>query len=359
MDRWAQNAPPLGRDERAVGKLTQHLLGDDIEFNVTRALSLFRFLATHANVPARTLRTQIVDDAGKPLFTERDIQDMLETLKKYKDSAYVRRITQQTGGSSAGSAPLGSAPLGSAAPVDPTRSKFWDAFIRKLSHSAQSYLPEVCSGWAWYLFMLYNLEQSELFGPFLSTALDTVTLSLPVLSDLAGNVVEQLAMLAPIPYAGLAGQVFAYMIGLVFLLFALFLNMSRRHFGSAFKVSLEMIPLFGDLLVEAAQNFETGAERFLANRQRLVQSLQRVSPSTGAFVDYYVPTLEIRPPTPAPEWSINTLKANVARHVAKRVDELTPKLPQVPPVLTAVATAATAGGGSRRKTRRTVRRRRQ
>ena len=90
------------------------------------------------------------------------------------------------------------------------------------------------------------------------------------------------------------GEIAGYIIGTLFLLFAIMLNMNRKHFGSAFKVSLELIPMFGDILAEAATNLEVAMERAMASRERMLGSLKTVSPTAYAAADYYVPSVNIK-----------------------------------------------------------------
>jgi hypothetical protein len=126
------------------------------------------------------------------------------------------------------------------------------------------------------------------------------------MSDLASTGIESLFMLLPVPYAALIGEIVGYVVGTLFLLFAIMLNTNRKHFGSAFKVSLELIPMFGDILAEAATNFEVAMERALASRERILSSLKTVSPTAYATADYYVPSVNLKTGTPPDIFSRNT-----------------------------------------------------
>ncbi len=289
MNTWKSESLNFNSGEKDVMKVTSFILPKlpGIEKNVGKAFNLYRFLAMHLHTPAHELVNQITEN-GKPLFTAENIADMQAVIQTHKDTPYFKKITGQRGGG----APIAGAP----AAADPTRSKFWDKLIRKMSHTIGSFVPigELCRNWEFYIFFLYSLEQFEMIGPFVSMALDSVTLSLPVMSDLASTGVESLFMLLPIPYAALIGEIAGYIIGTLFLLFAIMLNMNRKHFGSAFKVSLELIPMFGDILAEAATNLEVAMERATASRERMLKSLKTLSPTAYAAADYYVPSVNIK-----------------------------------------------------------------
>jgi hypothetical protein len=271
-------------------------------------ISLYQFLLQNRNVPPAQLRLRITE-GGKPIFSESELRSILETVRSQKNSKFARWLLQNSvGGALAAAA--------EPAPLDPSRNKFWDKFMRRFVGDTGKQFPPSWNGLFWYMAILYHLEQMDIVGPVISTALDTITLSLPVLADLASEVVEKMSMLAPLPYAGLAGQALGYAIGLFFVGVAVMLNVSRKHFGSAFKAGLEGMPVFGDVLAEGAQSFETGAERYLQNRQRLLASVDKVSPSAEDFLDYYAPDLE-KKTGPAPPWDEVKIKRNVMDYVAR------------------------------------------
>lgn len=310
MNTWKSENLKFNGGEKDFMKVTQFILPrvPGIESNVGKAFNLYRFLATHLHTPAADLVDKITEN-GKPLFTETDIADMQAVIATHVDTPYFKQITGrgQRGGGAAAAAPA-AVVGGPAAIIDPTRSKFWDKLIRKMTHTIGGFLPiaELCKNWEFYVFFLYSLEQFEMIGPFVSMALDSITLSLPVLSDLASTGIESMFMLLPIPYAALIGEVVGYIVGTLFLLFAIMLNTNRKHFGSAFKVSLELIPMFGDILAEAAVNFEVAMERAMASRERMLGSLKTLSPTAYAAADYYVPSVNIKNGTPPDIFSRNT-----------------------------------------------------
>ena len=321
-EQWNAQDPQLNAQEDSIGKLTNHILGSKfpgIDGDVTRAFSLFRFLVTHRTQPVSELRKAIVDN-GAPMFSEEDLESMLESVNNHLNNPYVQRLLKGDGGRQTGrragrqAGRQAARQAGGNVPTeDHTRNKFWDKAIHKIASTIGQHLPPLCDGWIYYIFMLHSLEKMDPVGPFISTALDTVTLSLPVLSDITSVTVSELIGLLPIPYAGIAGDVVGYMLGVLFLLFAITMNMSRKHFGSAFKVSLELFPIIGDIMAEAAVSFEVGAERYLINQDRMLKPLQPISPTAYRILDYYKPSVEPQV-GPAPNWNFDKVKSEVVQY---------------------------------------------
>jgi hypothetical protein len=280
MSHWDTRHPIRTVDANRASNLANHILGNKfkgINDDVGRVFSLYNFLVNHRHVPASKLREQITEN-GKPLFSTADLESIQQTIASHMNTPYVRQL--QSGGAHSLDA-------------DPSRSKFWDRAIRKIMHPVTKRIPPSWDGILWYTFILYSLEQNSLIGPFLSTALDTITLSLPVLAELVSGAATELISLVPIPYAGKLGGVIGYVFSLIFVFFAVFMNMSRKHFGSAFKVSLEAVPILGDVLAEGSQMFETGAERYLQNRGRILKAVGTVSPTAERIANYYSPSNSI------------------------------------------------------------------
>ena len=301
---WRLSDPVTSNADVRMDRLVQGIFGSrfpHIDVNVTKALSLYGYLANHINESAEELSKQILDQSGNPLFSTQDIRDIQKILEQHKNTSFFRRVT----GKQSGGDPLDS---------DPSRSKFYDKLIRKIAYPITSIIPSSLDGLFWYVFLIYNLEQMENIGPFIATAMDTITLTLPIMAEIASEGAEKLVSLAPIPYAGFAGEILGYALSLLFVLFAVSLNIGRKHFGSAFKVSLEAIPVFGDMLMDAAVNFETGAERFLINRNKLLKPVDKISPSLYDNLDYYVPDVKIHETAPPP-LSYNVIKKDVSKYV--------------------------------------------
>lgn len=360
---WNSNSPIKSEFLNRIGKLTNYVFGNkfnDVNENVTRALSLYNFLLVNRNTPVHELRLRVLEK-GHPIFSQSELEDIMKIIHRHAGLPFAKKILGMSGGAVVQT-------VVSKPEDDPSRSKFWDKFIKKLAHPLTSRIPKEFDGLLWYMFILYNLEQLDFVGPFISTALDSITLSLPVVADLIQEGTEKLLILAPIPYAGLAGEIIGYAISLVFLMFAIFVNLGRKHFGSAFKVSLEAIPIFGDVIAEASEKFEIASERYMQGRKRMIASFDKYSPHTANVIEYWSPSTNITTGPPV-YWSSSEAKKNL---VKKAVDELglenamsIMKAPSAPPAdpepvrsaepvenLKSSSVSNSKKGGKRRKTRK-------
>ena len=298
---WHGENLKLDNNEKQIMKLTSFLIPKvpGIEQNVVKAFNLYRFFQNHLDTSPNVLARKITVQ-GLPLFNSKEISEIQNTIRR-------QSVVQSGGGTDVGS-------------TDTTRQKFWDNIIHKLTHTIGSLIPfgEICKNWEFYIFFLYALEQMEFIGPFVSTALDSITLSLPVLSDLTADGVQTLFMLLPIPYAGLVGDIAGFVIGTLFILFAVMLNINRKYFGSAFKVSLELIPMFGDILAEAATNFEVAMERAMARRAKILDSIKPISPTMYSFGEYYIPSDQIHNWSPPQLDSIKNIGNELQQYAQRR-----------------------------------------
>ena len=298
MEKWNYLKPDYSEDELRLGRFTNYLLGEKfpgIDVNIQKTFSLYRFLNNHASWSAPNLHQAVVI-GNKPMFSLADMNSMRTTMRK---------------------GTIGGATVVSAKPatkeIDETRNEFFDRLIRKLTYTMPP-LPKCFDGILWYFYILYNLEQLDVIGPILATILDAITLSLPVLATLSVDVTEKIIGLLPIPYVGIGGELLGYLISLIFVMVAVSMNISRKHFGSAFKSSLGAIPLIGDALFDAARSFEIGMKRYEISKGKLLKSVDKISPSSKEFMDYYTPDSAIHT-GPAPSFNTNTVKAEVATYV--------------------------------------------
>lgn len=321
--------------------------------NMALFFSLYSFILHHLEVPAPTLRQRIIMD-GKPIFTPEQMESVLKTVDSQQDTSFAERIKRivksnakninmsggdgslipkhPTAGSLTKSVSLPALPtlrsvtnaataaipklptvsslpnsasktVGTAAeppsnglmpasPLDddPSRSKFWDVFIRTRLYKITKGLPSAFDGFAPIIFGLYSLEQIEVLGPLIASALDTVTLGLPILGKLMGTALAKIVSLAPIPYAGPVGDIAAYFIALVFIMVSATMSVSRKQFGTSFTVGVGAMPIIGDNLSDAALLFEKQVERYEFNKKKFLSSLDKVSPHTAEFIDYWLPS---------------------------------------------------------------------
>lgn len=326
---WDYNNPPENAQASSIGALANYVLGDkfnDVNTNLTRVYNLYNYLLEHHGESPASLARQITQD-GAPIFTEDEMKDILSVIHRQLGSDYGREyVGMRGGGGKTAAAAPGKAPVANAAgankpPVspledDPSRNKFWDRIIRKMAHPITKRIPESWNGLLWYVFILYSLEQLDVVGPFISTAMDAITLSLPIMAGIVQEGAINLFTLLPIPYAGLLGKILGYSFSMMFIVLAIFINLGRKHFGSAFKVSLEALPVIGTMATRAASQFETGAERYLQNRKKMLKSVGKVSPTAEAFGSYWTPSDEIHD-EPMPSLNVPAIKKDVITYVAK------------------------------------------
>jgi len=295
--------------------------------NVSKAFTLYKYFVNHLDDSPETLMSELTEN-GSVIFTKQQIQEIQTIIRSQENTSVFQRLLNKSHKSQ--TPQKGGATTATATPVtklgeDPSRSKFFDKLIRKIMTPLSSRIPSNFDGLLWYTFLLYNLERMDTIGPFIGMSLDTITLSLPILAELTETVVGKVLSVLPIPYVGLGGELIGHVLGLVFVLFAVFLNFSRKQFGSAFKVSLEAIPIFGDTLMDAAQAIEIGVERYLHNRDRLLQPIAPVSPHLHKFASYWAPDMEVHDEA-APELSLNLVKSDVADYVKDQIGNVTNKV---------------------------------
>jgi hypothetical protein len=321
---WTLENPPKYNKSHSLAKGMNYLMGKHfpgVQTNAEHFFSLYYYLLDNLNTPVAKLRAQITQN-GEPIFSIKELKQILEILSTQKNTRLAKYKIVKGGAAPTPAAPAPTpaapTPAAPASPVedDPSRTKFWDKMIRKITYPIASRIPPSWDGVFWYLHFLYHMEKMDLVGPMISTSLDTVTLSLPVLADMAEEFASKAISLAPVPYASFLGDGLGYAISLIFISFAVVLNFSRKHFGSAFKVALEAVPVFGDTLAETSQGIETGAERYLNNREKMLKSIDKVSPAAEDILDYYSPDVEIHN-EPPPPISLNVIKQNVVDYVAE------------------------------------------
>lgn len=301
---WDYDDPPTLPIFHKIGAFAKDLHSKqlpDADRGVIRFFSLYWFIMTHLDMPADALRRRIVS-RGTPIFSPHEFEGVLDTIRKQKDSSFAQRLRNMTGGATkatrgGGPAPAVTPPLpqGSGLPPspldgDPSRSKFWDVLLRTQLYKLTKNLPPAFDGFAPIIFGLYGLEQIEVLGPLIATGLDTVTLGLPILGKLMGTAFSKIVALAPIPYAGPVGDIIAYFIALVFIMISATMSVGRKQFGTSFTVGLGAIPIIGDNISDAALLFEKQVERYENNKKKLLDSMDKVSPHTADFLDYWLPS---------------------------------------------------------------------
>lgn len=209
--------------------------------------------------------------------------------------------------------------------VDKSRNSFFDRIFMKMGniYSNSPFAVKFSHKWDgifWFMFLLYNLENIDIVGPFLSAGLDAyivaVRMIAEALDETIPGILSTLGSLLPFG-AGIAGGAIgkglSTAIGAFLLMSTIIVSISRKHFGDAFKSSLDIIPVIGDYLLLFAMSAETNLDRLNAYRNKLIHQLQPVSPRLYTFVDYWVPKLEPVPAEAPPIPSLADIKEDIVK----------------------------------------------
>jgi hypothetical protein len=275
-DRWEYSKAKYSDTEIHFGNLIENALGKlypNIGANVAININLYVFISKHLNKSDEKL-AELITKQGKVVFSSSEIKDIKNKIQSHLKYFNFGRV--QKGGA-----------------VDETRNGFWDKIIRKITTPLSSKISPMGNYILWWVHILYHLEQQDIYGPLISQTLDVVTLSLPVLAEIAEEMTSKVFTMAPVPYASVAGDFVGYLVGLIFVGTAVLINNSRKHFGSAFVTALDAVPLFGEMLSLGAINLEKGANRYEINKKKMVNSVGKVSPTAGQIINYYTPDTQI------------------------------------------------------------------
>jgi hypothetical protein len=334
---WDLQTVDLNPEEAKILKFINAATGHrnmELSRKITYMFSLYPFLVKHKDDDPELVH-QMVLDGGTPMFSLDDITHMLKTIREElttpeymtMDISDARQrihtlLKKQQGGGDPepASVPKTNPPYdpeddlfgATKRPgfVDKTRNGFYDRIALKLQSMYENTpgLPKTnkLDGLFWYIFLLYNLENMDIFGPGLSMALDAYVLGTRVLVDSLDEFFPKLLTMVGgiFPGGGLlgtvGGELITLVIGNILLLGTVIVSVSRKNFGDAFKNSLLAIPFIGDFLLTFALTAETQIDRINNYRHKYVNMLGQVSPRLERYADYWVPKLEpvTGPPTP-------------------------------------------------------------
>ena len=298
--------------------------------------SLYPFLAKYTDKDPDVVRQHVLDH-DKPMFSHDDMVYILNTIKKQTDPDYCnmdiseakgcikKTLEKQYGGAEEviikekmNYDPYDDMFGATKRPgfVDNSRDGFYDRVAKKLQTMGPT-LSHKWDGFFWFVFLLYNLENMDVFGPALSLALDAYVLGTRVFVDGLDEFIPQLMSVAGALIPGGAivgtaiGEGIVLIIGDILLLGTVIVSISRRQFGDAFKNSLEMIPFIGDFLTASAVTAETQLQRANTYRHKYVDMLGQVSPRLERYADYWVPQLEPVTALPPPPLTLDDVKEDV------------------------------------------------
>jgi len=347
METWnlqkVQLTPTEDKFRRFIDAATGHKF-PTLSQKTSYIFSLYPFLAKYTDKDPDVVRQHVLDH-DKPMFSHDDIVYILDIIKKQTDPEYCnmtmsgakgcmkKTLEKQYGGAEETIVVKKEQTQGDPTYdpyddmfgatkrpgfVDKSRDGFYDKVAKKLQSMGPT-LSHKWDGFFWFVFLLYNLENMDVFGPALSLALDAYVLGTRVLVDGLDEFIPQVMSIIggilPIGVGGiggaLAGEAIVLVIGDILLLGTVIVSISRRQFGDAFKNSLEMIPFIGDFLMTFAVTAETQLQRANAYRHKYVDMLGQVSPRLERYADYWVPQLEPVTQTPPPPLTLEDVKTDV------------------------------------------------
>lgn len=315
MSYWESSHVKYSNDEIRIGHFADKHLGKyykNIGANMAINFNLYNFIL-HNLDKSDAFLAQAITNKHKVVFTVDEIKKIKAKMKTHASGPYQKSLLKtQSGGGLVPGSPIKE-------DGDESRNGFWDKLIRKISAPLTRIIPEkgIVNYVFWWIQILYHLEQMDIYGPFISQALDSVTLSLPIMAELTQEMAGNLIGLAPIPYAGQAGDVIGYALSMVFIATAVVINNSRRHFGSAFITSLDGLPIIGEALSLAAMNFEKGADRFAGYKKKLMGSVSKLSPAAGGIIYSYVPDVETHT-EPLPKVDLVEIEKDLQNYANKK-----------------------------------------
>lgn len=339
METWnlqdVRLTPTQDKFRRFIDAATGHKF-PKLSQKTSYIFSLYPFLAKYTDKDPDVVRQHVLDQ-DKPMFSHDDMVYILDTIKKQTDPDYCNMdisgakgcmkgaLEKQYGGAAetivvkeAAYDPYDDMFGATKRPgfVDKSRDGFYDRVATKLQAMGPT-LSHKWDGLFWFVFLLYNLENMDIFGPTFSMALDAYVLGTRVVVDGLDEILPKLLSFAGalIPGGAIAGTAIGegiiLIIGNILLLGTVIVSVSRRQFGDAFKNSLLMIPFIGDFLTATAVTAETQIQRANKYRHKYVNMLGRVSPRLERYADYWVPQLE-PVTTPPPSLSLNDIKEDVS-----------------------------------------------
>jgi hypothetical protein len=343
METWnlqkVQLTPTEEKFRRFIDAATGHKF-PALSQKTTYIFSLYPFLAKYTDKDPDVVRQHVLDN-DKPMFSHDDMVYILDTIKKQTDPEYCnmdiseakgcikKTLEKQYGGGAEEVVvkkevinptydPYDDIFGATKRPgfVDKSRDGFYDRVAKKLQTMGPT-LSHKWDGFFWFVFLLYNLENMDIFGPGFSMALDAYVLGTRVLVDGLDEFLPMVMSFAGalIPGGAIAGtaigEVIVLVIGNILLLGTVIVSVSRKQFGDAFKNSLGMIPFIGDFLTATAVTAETQLQRANTYRHKYVDMLGSVSPRLERYADYWVPQLEPVTATSPPSLTIDDIKTDV------------------------------------------------
>ena len=253
MDIWIYDDKPTDPREKKLAAFLKSRLKDDNTAEMAgRYWGLYLFLLTHKFNSAEELRKSVRLSKNTMMFTKDQAEDLFKTIN-----------TKKGGGPN----------VQDVAALDAIIDRMLN-FVYKNLTTAIPCIGNTIDFVSPYVFFLKTIEYGEEFefiGPFVGTAMDAVTTTLPVLAASIENLAPTVIGLLPIPEAGPIGAVLGWMVASVFVDLTMLIHTSREHFGQAFITSFLLIPFVGSSLYAAANSGDRFLEKISKKRERLIE----------------------------------------------------------------------------------------
>ena len=312
MSPWNGDTRVLTRKEKQIDHFFHFYLGDTVKGignHFGLVFNLHTYLEKHRHVKPALLAKRITLK-GKPIFTEKELTRYLKrkTQKGGAGTDVYDKIFARIGAAMPGGAASAGGPINIGKCLPGLNLGFIGDIFDKI------------------FFAMYHLEHIPVVGQLLiAPAFDAVTLGIPAGAELVEKGIHLGAGVLPVP--GIVGEMAGTIAECVLSFVATCLNISRKQFGSAFKTSLGIIPFAGEVLENAAQQFEIGLGRYMQRRNAMIDPVRPYSPTLGKLGNAYLPTLEI-PTETAPSLSMETVN-KVKDELQDAVQQEAQKNPQV------------------------------
>ena len=310
----------------------------NISHELSKLSTLYRFLDKHRNVSPANIN---ITEHGKPLFSSDDMKNIMNQIN-VRHNKVPNIPSPQRGGDQAPPPPVTLRDPTKPAGYDPKDDmfgatqrpgyqepphpvEFWEDVFNDLYKSYEKspfylHFSEKWDGVWWYFYLLYNLEHMDIFGPYISIALDAFTINIPALGEAIEVVLHYGAgLVGGFLTAGLAigpaaetGSMIADVIAAFMALVGAVISISRKRTGDAFKLLISAIPFdIGATLNMYANGIEKQYSRYLINRERIINTFKPV-PTLQTWLDYYVPEVGEDKGPPPPPITVDAIKQDLA-----------------------------------------------
>ena len=313
----------------------------NISHELSKLSTLYRFLDKHRNVSPVNLARNVTEH-GKPLFSSDDMKNIMNQINVRHNTVPNIPSPQRGGDQATPPPPIALRDPTKPAGYDPKDDmfgatqrpgyqepphpvEFWENVFHSLYNSYEKspfylHFSEKWDGVWWYFYLLYNLEHMDIFGPYISIALDAFTINIPALGEAIEVVLHYGAgLVGGFLTAGLAigpaaetGSMIADVIAAFMALVGAVISISRKRTGDAFKLLISAIPFdIGATLNMYANGIEKQYSRYLINRERIINTFKPV-PTLQTWLDYYVPEVGEDKGPPPPPITVDAIKQDLA-----------------------------------------------